>query len=249
MKVGLSTMISPEDERRISELVDANRILADQAVLDGFGHVSVRCDANPQHFYQARSRAPALVTADDIREFDENSELVEPTGEQLYGERYIHGEIYRVRPDVQAVVHSHSFGVIPFGVSGVPLRPLCHQAAFLSGAIPVFEIRDTAGEDNAMLVTSNALGAGVARALGSHPVVLMRGHGDTVVGTNLKQLVYRAIYTEVNARLVLESLRLAPNLNYLNEFELSNMGAITDRAVERPWEIWRSRILNVKTTD
>jgi ribulose-5-phosphate 4-epimerase/fuculose-1-phosphate aldolase len=241
-------VISPENERRISELVDANRILADQAVLDGFGHVSVCCDANPQHFYQARSQAPALVTADDIREFDENSELVVPTGEPLYGERYIHRQIYRIRPDVQAVVHSHSFGVIPFvvipfGVSGVPLRPLCHQAAFLPGAIPVFEIRDTAGEDNAMLVTSNLLGAGVASALGSCPVVLMRGHGDTVVGSSLKQVVYRAIYTEINARLVLESLRLGPTLNYVNEFELANMGAIADRTVDRPWEIWRSRIL------
>ena len=237
-------VISPEDEQRISDLVDANRILADQDVLDGFGHVSVRCGGNPKHFYQSRSRAPALVSAEDIREFDEASELVEPAGESLYGERFIHGEIYRVRPDVQAVVHSHSFGVIPFGVSGVPLRALCHQAAFLPGAVPIFEIRDTAGNDNAMLITSNALGAGLAHSLGSNPVVLMRGHGDTVVGSNLKQLVYRAIYTEINARLVMESLRLGPNLNYLNQFELANMGAIADRAVERPWEIWKSRILS-----
>lgn len=227
------------NEQRIEQLVDANRILADQGIVDGFGHVSVRSATNPAHFFQSRSRAPALVELSDIREFDEHSELVEPTGESVYGERFIHGEIFRTRPDVQAIAHTHSFGVIPFGVAGTPLRPLCHQAAFLRGEVPVFEIRDAAGEDNGMLISTNALGAAVAQSLGNAPVVLMRGHGNTVVGANVKQLVYRAIYTELNARLVLESLRLGTNLNYLNAYENARMGAHNDTAVERPWEIWR----------
>ena len=235
---GMETFAQSDDVRK-QQLVDANRILAHQNILDGFGHVSVRSVQNPLHFFQARSRAPALVDLDDIREFDENSELFESRDEALYGERFIHGEMYRARPDVQAVVHSHSFAAIPFGVAGIPLRPLCHQAAFLRGQVPVFEIRDAAGADNSMLITNCNLGAAVAAAMASAPAVLMRGHGNTVVAANLKQLVYRAIYTEINARLVLESLRLGTGLNYLNEYETDNMADIADRAVDRPWEIWR----------
>jgi ribulose-5-phosphate 4-epimerase/fuculose-1-phosphate aldolase len=232
--------LTDTNELRIEQLVDANRILADQGILDGFGHVSVRSAINPKHFFQSRSRAPALVELSDIREFTLDSELVTPSGDKIYGERFIHGEIYRTRPDVQAIAHTHSFAVIPFGVSGFPLRPLCHQAAFLRGEVPVFEIRDTAGEDNGMLIMSNELGAAVATSIGAAPVVLMRGHGNTVVGANVKQMVYRAIYTELNARLVLESLRFGTELNYLNEFETAKMGAHTDIAVDRPWEIWKT---------
>lgn len=233
-----------EDRQRIDDLVVANRILADQNIVDGYGHVSIRLASNPSHFFQSVSRAPELVTAGDIREFDEDSQPVAPLepGTRLYGERFIHGEIYRVRADVQCVAHSHAFGVIPFGVSGVALRAICHQAAFLRGPVPVFEVRDAAGVDNEMLIQSNALGAAVAAALGSAPVVLMRGHGDTVVGANLRQLVFRAIYTEVNARLVMETLRLTPDPNYLNEFELKRMGDNADRFVDRPWESWKRRI-------
>ncbi len=236
--------VTAEDADRIADLVVANRILADQDVLDGYGHVSVRSAANPKHFFISVSRAPDLVSAADVCELHENSELLEqlPDGQRLYGERFIHGEIYRARPDVQCVVHTHSPGVIPFGVSDVPLRAICHQAGFLRGPVPVFEIRATAGEDNGMLIQSNALGAAVARVLGDGPVVLMRGHGETVVAANLPQLVFRAIYTEVNARLVLDALKLGPSPNYLNAFELQRMGAHSDRFVDRPWESWKCRI-------
>lgn len=236
------TTAENDDDQRIADLVYANRILADQGVLDAFGHVSVRSAANPAHFFQAVSRAPALVRRSDVREFDENSELVPGATGKPYGERYIHGEILRARPDVQAVVHSHSFGVIPFGVAGYPMRALCHQAAFLPGASPVFEVRDVGGDDNGMLVENNALGAGVARSLGGAPVVLMRGHGNAVVGPSLQVAVYRAVYTEINARLILESLRFGTPLNYLNEFELRKMGANTDRSVWRAWEYWTARV-------
>jgi ribulose-5-phosphate 4-epimerase/fuculose-1-phosphate aldolase len=231
-----------DDDQRVADLITANHILADQGILDAFGHISVRSSVRPSHFFQSRSRAPALVGQADIREFDENSEPVCVTQEPLYGERFIHGEVYRARADVQAVVHSHSASVIPFSVSDVPLRPLFHQAAFLRGAIPVFEIRDEAGPDNAILITNTGLGSAVARSLGRGPVVLMRGHGDTVVAQSLKQLVYRAIYTEQNARLVIDSLRLGGRITYLSDEECEKMGAINDVAIERPWEIWESRV-------
>ena len=140
------------DERRIAELVIANHILFDQGVLDGFGHVSVRSVKNPKHFFMTRSLAPALATKEEVFEFDENSQPVDPRGKRMYGERFIHGEIYRARPDVQAVVHSHSITVVPFGTVNVPLRPIMHMAGFLPQQVPVFEIRDVKGENNGVLI-------------------------------------------------------------------------------------------------
>jgi ribulose-5-phosphate 4-epimerase/fuculose-1-phosphate aldolase len=228
------------DAERIQELVLANRILANEGIVDGFGHVSVRSAKNPTHFFMSRSRAPALVEADDVMEFDQDSKPVDARDRRPYGERFIHGEVFRARPDVIAVVHSHSPGVIPFGVSAVPLRPISHMAGFLIRAVPVFEIRDTAGEDNIIIVGDNATGAALAKVLGVAPVVLMRGHGDTVVGTTVKQAVFRAIYTEVNARLESEALRLgAPT--FLNEKEAARIAAINDSSIDRPWEIWKAR--------
>ena len=167
----------PVDPKLLEDLVAANRILADQGVVDGYGHVSVRHPADPQRYLMSRSIAPELVTVADIMEYDLDSTAVDARGRPSYLERFIHGEIYRVRPDVLAIVHNHSPSVIPFGVSTAPLRPLYHMSAFLGGGVPVFDIRKASAQPTDMLVRDAALGRALAQTLGARPVALMRGHG------------------------------------------------------------------------
>jgi HCOMODA/2-hydroxy-3-carboxy-muconic semialdehyde decarboxylase len=230
-----------QDQALRAELVLANHILADQGVLDGFGHVSVRSAARPDHYFISRSRAPALVTVDDIMEYDLQDHAIDARGRASYLERFIHSEIYKARPDVQAVIHSHSPAVIPFGVSDVPLRPISHMAGFLIGPVPVFEIRDSAGPGTDMLIRDAALGAALANKLGRGTAVLLRGHGDTVVGNSLRTAVFHAIYTENNARLQAEALRLGGRVTYLNEVEAARIGEQNDKLVDRPWELWKNQ--------
>ena len=232
-----------QDAENIADLVLANHIIADQGVVDGFGHVSVRSVKNPNHYFISRSRAPALVTADDIMEYDLDDNAIDPRGRSSYLERFIHSEIYKVRPDVQAVIHSHSAAVIPFGVSDVPLKPISHMGGFLISAVPVFEIRETGGNETDMLIRNKALGAALAAKLGSGSVALMRGHGDVVVGRSLKTAVFHAVYTEQNARLQAEALRLGGKITFLNEVEAAKIGAQNDVLVERPWEIWKNQAI------
>jgi HCOMODA/2-hydroxy-3-carboxy-muconic semialdehyde decarboxylase len=230
-----------QDAENIVDLVIANHILADQGVVDGFGHVSVRSVKIPSHFFIARSRAPALITADDILEYDLDDHNFDTRGRKSYLERFIHAEVYRARPDVKAVVHSHSPSVLPFSVSTVPLRPVVHTGGFLVRAVPVFEIREAGGDQTDLLISTPALGAALARKLGPYTVVLMRGHGDTVVGQTLKTAVLHAVYTEFNARIQSAALQLGGPITYLNEAEAEKTAIENDGLVERPWEIWKSR--------
>jgi ribulose-5-phosphate 4-epimerase/fuculose-1-phosphate aldolase len=227
-----------EDAQRIADLVLANHILADQRVVDGFGHISVRSAKNPNHYFISRSRAPELVTADDIMEYDLDDHPIDARGRSSYLERFIHSEIYQARPDVQAVVHSHSAAVIPFSVSDVPLRPISHMAGFLGRQVAVFEIREAGGNETDMLIRNKPLGAALAMKLGQGTVVLMRGHGDAVVGNSIKTAVLHAIYTDLNARLQAEAMRLGGKITYLNEVEAAKIGELNDQQVDRPWEIW-----------
>jgi ribulose-5-phosphate 4-epimerase/fuculose-1-phosphate aldolase len=232
-----------EKSTLIEDLVAANRILAQQGVLDGFGHVSVRSGAEPARFLLARSMAPALVTADDIMEFDLDGTPLDPTERALYTERFIHSEIYKAYPAVNAVVHSHSPSIIPFGVTTVPLRPIYHMSSFLGAGAPVFEIREAGGPATDMLIRSPELGAALAHALGSSAVVLMRGHGDVVVGQSVRQVVFRAIYTEINARLQSEALRLGQGqVNFLNTEEAANATGTNSQVLGRPWELWKQQL-------
>jgi HCOMODA/2-hydroxy-3-carboxy-muconic semialdehyde decarboxylase len=218
------------------DLVIANHILAKHGVVDGFGHVSVRDENHPDRFILARNLAPALVAPDDLLEFDLDGNPVAPDGPRVYLERFIHSEIYRRRPDVMAVVHHHSPSVIPFGVTAAPLRPIYHMSGFLGAGVPVFDIRCDAG-DTDMLIRSPALGAAHAGCLGAGAATLMRGHGATVVGGSLQQVVYRAIYMEMNARLQAEAMRLGDPV-YLTEGEARLAAAAIDGQVQRPWELW-----------
>ncbi|MBI3516688.1 MAG: class II aldolase/adducin family protein [Proteobacteria bacterium] len=230
------------DPQLIDDLAAANRILFDQGVVDGFGHISARHDKDPGRFLLSRNMAPALVTAADILEYDVDSKPIDPQGRGVYLERFIHGEIYRARPDVKAIVHSHSPGVIPFSVTPVGLKPIYHMAAFLAVGVPVFEIRNTAGGAGDLLVSSNALGRALAATLADKPVVLMRGHGSVAVGNSVRQVVFRAVYTETNARLQAEALKLGP-VTYLSEAEAAKMAPALDGQLARPWELWKRKAL------
>jgi ribulose-5-phosphate 4-epimerase/fuculose-1-phosphate aldolase len=223
----------------IRELVDANHILFDQGVVDGFGHVSARHPERPDRFLLARSMAPALVTEKDVLEFDLDGNPVVPGGPAPYLERFIHGEIYRKRQDVMSVVHSHSPSVVPFSVvTGTKLRPVCHMCGFLSAkGTPIFEIRDFAGPGSDLLITSGKLGAALADTLSDGPAVLMRGHGSTVVGSTLRQAVFRAVYTEVGARLQMEAMRLGP-ITYLTEEETVGTTKTISTQYDRSWFLW-----------
>ena len=232
------------DKQTIADLVAANRILYAQSVLDGYGHVSARLDANPDRFWLSRSMAPGLVTASDIMEFDLSGEPIDAQGRSTYAERFIHSEIYRRRPDVKAIVHSHSPAVIPFGVTSVPLKPIFHMSGFLGSGVPVFEIRETAG-DTDMLVRNPALGEALARRLNDKPAALMRGHGSVAVGISLPQVVFRAIYLEVNARLQADAMKLG-SVNFLTDGEANLAAAANDIHVLRPWMLWKHEIAKGK---
>ena len=237
MSSGLAA--SPE---LVEELATANHILFTEGVVDGFGHVSVRHDRNPGRFLIARSMAPALVTAADIVECDLEGEVQDAQGRRSYAERFIHSAIYAARPDVQAVVHSHSPAVIPFGITGARLRPVCHMSGFLGSSTPVFEIRQAAGESTDLLIRSQALGVALAQSLGGNAVALMRGHGSVTVGKSIKQVVFRAIYTESNARLQTQALQLgAGEVMYLTDAEAISASAMNDEHLDRPWQMWMRR--------
>jgi len=227
------------DARLLADLVDANHILFNEGVVDAFGHVSVRHDKQPDHFLLARNIAPALVRAGDIQEFDLDGNLADDDSRRVYLERFIHGEIYRARPDVAAVVHSHSPSVVPFSsVEGAPFRPISHMCGFLGTGAARFEIREVAGDATDLLIRNGVLGVALANTLGNGNVVLMRGHGSTVVGPTLKHAVYRAIYTEVNARLLTDALRLG-DVEYLSAGEALATMKTNEGQLERPWALWK----------
>jgi ribulose-5-phosphate 4-epimerase/fuculose-1-phosphate aldolase len=232
---------SGSDTALIEDIVIGSRILAEFGVLDGFGHVSARDPNNPNHFLMSRSLAPALVTADDIMEFDLDGNAIDPSGRSLFLERFIHSEIYKARPDVMSVVHTHSPGVIPFGVSQVPLRAMFHNAAFLAAGTPVWDIRKGFGETD-MLVRDPARGKSLAETLGDKPVVLMRGHGDVTVGPTVKMAVFRAYYTDVDARLQAQAVALGGEVNYLTPGEGAKADAINAAVIDRIWNLWKMRI-------
>jgi ribulose-5-phosphate 4-epimerase/fuculose-1-phosphate aldolase len=232
----------PVDPALMQDLVVANRVLTDLNVIDGFGHVSMRHPTDPNRYLMGRSLAPALVTADDILEYDLDSNPVDARGRASFLERFIHGEIYKARPDVKAVVHTHSPGIIPFGVSNVPLRPVFHLGAFLAPDVPVFDIRDAAGMTN-MLVSTPQLGKALADTLGSRNVALMRGHGSVVVAATIPMAVFRAHYSNVNAQLQSQALALGGTVTYLQNDESQKTLAVIDQIHGRAWDLWKRAAL------
>ena len=236
---------SAELEAVIDDLVVGNRILYDQNVVDGYGHISARDPRDPERFLLSRARAPGLVTAADIMEFGRDGEPIRDDGRPIYSERFIHSEIYKAREDVNSVVHSHSPTVVPFTVTQVPLKPI--RAAFFYPEVPLFDTRAVAGWTN-LLISNSSLGQALAEKLGKNSVVLLRGHGDVVVGPSVRVAVYRAVYTEANAKLLLQAKMLGGPITYLAPEEAAIMEASQgrDRAGhghDRIWELLKSEAL------
>ena len=244
-KISGKSRANAELEAVLDDLVMGNRILYDQGVVDGYGHVSARDPRNPERFLMSRARAPGLVNYSDIMEFGMNGEPLRDDGRPIYSERFIHSEIYRARADVNGVVHSHSPTVVPFTVTNVPLKPI--RAAFLYPEVPLFDTRDVAGWTN-LLISNGELGKALAQKLGGNSVVLLRGHGNAVVGPSLRAAVYRAVYTEVNAKLLLQAKMLGGPINYLAPEEAAIMER--SQAMHRPghgadriWELLKSEAI------
>ena len=225
----------------IVDLVAANHILFDQGVVDAFGHVSVRHNARDDRFLLARNMAPGAVTADDIIEFTLDGDPVNAAGRRVYLERFIHGEIYRRRPDVMSIVHSHSHSIVPLSVvKGVKLRALFHMAGFIGQNTPVFEIREAGGDGTDLLISNQALGRALAEKFDHADIALMRGHGSTVVGGSIPQAVYRAVYAELNAQYQLSAGQLG-EIVYLTEAEGLACVTNVEGQVQRPWDLWKSQ--------
>jgi ribulose-5-phosphate 4-epimerase/fuculose-1-phosphate aldolase len=230
----------------IEDLVIANQVLFRQNVVDAFGHISVRHDKSPKSMYlMARHVPPSMVTGQDIVTFDLDSNALTHQGMPLYSERFIHGEIYKVRPDVVSVVHCHAQPLIPFGTAkGAKLQPMYHMSGFLGGGVPIFEIRNAGGMTD-MLIRTPQLGEALAKELGSKSVVLMRGHGATMVGGSIRQAVYRAVYSAQNAILQMEAHRLGQNgeVEFLSAEEAANADK-WGRSVDRAWALWKHEVVD-----
>jgi HCOMODA/2-hydroxy-3-carboxy-muconic semialdehyde decarboxylase len=228
-------------DRAISELVIANRILARENIIDGFGHVSVRHPTNPERFLLSRSRSPEIVTHDDIMEFDLDGTLISDDRRRPYAERFIHGAIYRARPDTNAVSHHHAPAVIPFSVTDVPLRPVFHMASVMGSKVPVWDSQ-TEFQDTNMLVDTLEMGHSLARTLGNNAVALLRGHGAVCAAANLKAICMVSVYMRDNAELILKTLPLGQP-TYLSEGEITKAAAMlsSEMPQARAWEYWTAR--------
>lgn len=225
----------------MQDLVVANRILAREGVVDAFGHVSMRHPEHPDRYLISCSRSPELVTLDDIMEFTLDGEALDDTGRPAYAERHIHGAVYETRADVNSVVHNHSHSVIPFGVTGVRLRPLVHVGGAIGENIPVWDIADKFGDTN-LLVVNMEQGRDLASCLDQSQVALMRGHGCVVVGATVQESVMKSIYLQVSANLQLQAMQLG-EITYLSPGEIEHCSNtfVSDLAVQRAWEYLRSR--------
>ena len=231
----------PVSRELLEDLAAASRICADQGVFDAFGHLSMRHPDSAERFLMARSIAPARVTADDIMEYDLDADAIDPRGRGSFLEKFIHGEIYKARPDVMSIVHSHSPSVVPFSLVPNQMRAMYHNAAFIAAGVPVFDIREKFGATD-MLVSDHAKGRELARVLGAKPVALMRAHGSVAVGPSLKHAVFRAVYTEANAKLQIQATILGGPIAALDEEEGRLADAVNVNVVSRPWDLWRERV-------
>src|SRR5437764_5847828 len=244
-KISGKSRANAELEAVLDDLVMGNRILYDQGVVDGYGHGSARDPRNPERFLMSRARAPGLVTFSDIMEFGMDGEPVRDDGRPIYSERFIHSEIYKSRADVNGVVHSHSPTVVPFTVTNVPLKPI--RASFFYPEVPVFDTRDVAGWTD-LLISNRKLGNALAQKLGNNSVVLLRGHVNAVVGARVRKAVYLAVYTEANAKLLLQAKMLGGPINYLapEEAALMERNQSQNRpghGSDRIWELLKSEAI------
>ncbi len=226
-----------------ADLAAASRILAERGVVDAFGHISHRHPDAPARYFMSRAMAPALVTPDDIIEYSLDSDPCDSGGRGSFLERFIHGEIYKARPDIQSIAHSHSPSVIPFGLVGTRMQAMFHNAAFLAAGVPVFDISEKFGATD-MLVSDGAKGVAFAELLGDKDIALMRAHGSVACGPTLQTTVFRAVYTEVNARVQHWTVALAGGtpMAALDEEEGRLADVPNQGACLRAWDLWRRQV-------
>lgn len=232
---------TPTLERAILDVVIANRILANQEVVDAYGHVSMRHPTDGSRFLLSRSRSPELVEAGDIVEFNLDGTAVTPDKAPFYIERFIHAAIYAARPDVNAIIHAHAAEVLPFTISKTPLQPVIQNAGVVGSRVPVWDSRAHLGDTN-LLVSDIAMGADLAATLGKEHVVLMRGHGFAAAGRNLIEVLRMAVYLRLNARVLTEALKLGPVVP-LSEGEIGRIADVSPNAPElqRAWVYWATK--------
>jgi ribulose-5-phosphate 4-epimerase/fuculose-1-phosphate aldolase len=224
----------------LEELVTANRILANEGIVDSFGHVSARHPDKPDHYLLSRARAPERIEKDDIVEYTLDGTAIDERGRAPYLERFIHGAIYEARPDVHAVVHNHSPSVIPFGVTGKKLKPLLHMCASCGYEVPIWDSQDKFG-DTTLLVSDMAMGRDLAKHLSANPTTLMRGHGATVVGRSVRHAVFVSNYLEVGAKLQMQAMQMG-DIKFLTKGEVDKIVArVNDYTLNRAWENWARR--------
>jgi ribulose-5-phosphate 4-epimerase/fuculose-1-phosphate aldolase len=228
----------------IGQLVIANRILANEGVVDAYGHVSMRHPRTPECYLLSWSRSPELVERADIMEFTLDGNPISDDSRAPYLERFIHGAIYEARPDIHAVVHAHAEDVLPFSITTTPLRPVIHSGSFMGAHVPVWDIADTFGEHTNLLVTNMAQGRDLARCLGSNSVALMRGHGFAAAASSLIEVVRMSVYVPRNARALMAAMRLGGEVKGLSHGEIAARAAgYKPYSVEtwRAWEYWAYR--------
>lgn len=221
------------------ELATATKILVHEGIMDTFGHISARDPEDSKSFFLAQKLAPALITADDMVCFNLEGETTD--NRPSYLERYIHSEIYKARPDVKCVLHTHSPAVLPFCFTDTPLRPVTHMGAFMGEAVPVYEIRDKLGEDTDLFGGSPSVCADIAESLGNQTVVLMARHGVVNVGNSVREVVFRAFYLEQEARALTAGLQIG-RVNYLTPGEVKTAGALVGKQIDRGWDHWSQRL-------
>jgi HCOMODA/2-hydroxy-3-carboxy-muconic semialdehyde decarboxylase len=223
----------------VSELVIANRIVAHLKLVDSFGHVTVRNPENPQRFFMSRSRAPSLVTKDDILEFNLDSSPVDLRGFSPYRERFIHGALFKARPDVMAVCHNHAHELLPLAVTKTAMRPALHSASVIGHYVPVWDIREEFG-DTDLLVTSNEMGDSLARLVGQGRAALMRGHGSVIAGRSLRDVVFTTYYLRLNAEVLIKAMSMGKDVTYLSAGEVDKSGELHLQPLSqgRAWEEW-----------
>ena len=231
----------PVDRAVLEDLAASSRILADQGVFDAAGHVSMRHPGHPERFLMSRSLAPQMITADDIMEFDIDSNAIDARGRNGFIERYLHGEIFRARPDVMAIAHSHSPSTIAFGLSNVPMRAMYHNAAFLAAGVPVFDIREKFGATDIVISTAEK-GAALAKVLADKPVALLRAHGMVATGPSLPVAVFRAIFTVTSAHIQHQALALGGPVAALGAEEGRLADVVNVQTVGRAWDLWKKRV-------
>lgn len=234
----------PVDPLLLEDLALSYRILTDKGIMDGLGHASIRHPGNPNRYLVSRNEATGLVTPAHIMELDLDSRPVEANA-RSYQEVHIHAEIYKARPDVNAVIHHHAPGTVSFGMGKVPMMPMNQSSRWMLDGVPFFDYRDTSriegdrGWEDTNLIHTPARGAMVARTLGASPALLLVNHGAVVVGSTISEAVGRSIYMEINAEVQTNAMLRGGEVTYYEAAgELRATGSRSDFG--RQWDLWKS---------